>query len=259
MKTNPFSLATDGSNDEGLIKMNPLLVRFFDVNRGGVHVQLLDMCCSKSSTAEALFTKMSDALLENRIDWSGCIGISMDNTSVNMGRHNSIKTRIMQVNNSIYINGCPCHIVHNTAMKGSEKFNVECGFDVEDLLVDLFYWFDKSTKRKVELEEFCSFCDQDYRKIVKHVNTRWLSLECAVTRTLRMYQALCSYFLSQEAQPNRLERLIEWFTDPMTEVYLYFYQYALQSFVNFNKYLQREDPLISKLHDEINRFLKRIA
>ena len=36
-------------------------------------------------------------------------------------------------------------------------FMLESGFDVEDMLVDLFYWFDKSSKRKVELEEFCSF------------------------------------------------------------------------------------------------------
>ena len=34
MKNNPFSLATDGSNDSGLQKMNPLTVRIFDTNRG---------------------------------------------------------------------------------------------------------------------------------------------------------------------------------------------------------------------------------
>ena len=36
MKQNPFSLATDGSNDTGLQKMNPLTVRIFDTNRGCV-------------------------------------------------------------------------------------------------------------------------------------------------------------------------------------------------------------------------------
>ena len=33
----------------------------------------------------------------------------------------------------------------------------------------------------------------------------------------------------------------------------------LLSFVNFNKYLQREEPLILRLHDRILQFLKRIA
>ena len=46
------------------------------------------------------------------------------------------------------------------------------GFNVEDILVDIFYWFDKSSKREVDLEKFCSFCDQGHRKIIKHVCTR---------------------------------------------------------------------------------------
>ena len=33
------------------------------------------------------------------------------------------------------------------------------GFDVEDLLVDNYYYFDKSTKRNNELVEYCNFCD----------------------------------------------------------------------------------------------------
>ena len=30
MKTEPYALTTDGSNDKGLIKMNPLAVGYFD-------------------------------------------------------------------------------------------------------------------------------------------------------------------------------------------------------------------------------------
>ena len=49
-----------------------------------------------------------------------------------------------EVNNSISVSGCPCHIVHNTANKGAEMFMMESGFDVEDMLVDILYWFNKS-------------------------------------------------------------------------------------------------------------------
>ena len=37
MKTEPCALATDGSNDEGLIKMNPLTVRYFDTAKHSFH------------------------------------------------------------------------------------------------------------------------------------------------------------------------------------------------------------------------------
>ena len=115
MKKGQFSLAADGSNDEGLVKLNPFLIRLFDDGLDYVNVQLLDMCCSKSGTAEILFENISIAIRSNEIDWSSCVGLSLDNTSVNLSRPNSITTRMQAVNNSIYINSCLCYIVHNTA------------------------------------------------------------------------------------------------------------------------------------------------
>ena len=35
------------------------------------------------------------------------------------------------------------------------------------------------------LHSYCTFCDQEYRAVVKHVSTRWLSLEIAVERSLK--------------------------------------------------------------------------
>ena len=115
------------------------------------------------------------------MNWNNCVTIGMDNTSVNTGIHNSIKTRVLEKNSSVHVNGCPCHIVHNTAAKAAETFSEVAGFDIEDFLVDLYHYFDKSSKRKVTLEEFCLFCEQEYRKIIKYVSTTWLSLEAAVT------------------------------------------------------------------------------
>ncbi len=44
----------------------------------------------------------------------------------------------------------------------------------------------------------------------------------------------------------------------MTEVYL-FYQPALQTFVHFNKFLQREDPLIPIICAQMEPFLTKLA
>ena len=64
-------------------------------------------------------------------------------------------------------------MAHNAAHKGASSFAAISKFDVEDLVVDIFYWFDKSTKRKNELNEFCVFCDSKYRQVLKYVSTRW--------------------------------------------------------------------------------------
>lgn len=70
-------------------------------------------------------------------------------------------------------------------------------FNIEEMVIDLYYWFDKSTKRKANLVEYCTFCDTNYWEIVKHATTRWLSLERAVSRVLQQYAALKSYCLSE--------------------------------------------------------------
>lgn len=77
---------------------------------------------SSSSTAEGIFSKMQEALSKYDISWMNCIGISLDNTSVNMGCNNSIKTRIINVNPAVTVIGCPCHIVHNISCKAAEAY-----------------------------------------------------------------------------------------------------------------------------------------
>ena len=33
------------------------------------------------------------------------------------------------------------------------------------MIIDVYYWFDKSTKRKAELADYYTFCDVAYRDI----------------------------------------------------------------------------------------------
>ena len=121
----------------------------FDDNKGKVSAQLLDMGACKEGTAEALFNNIDSFLRENKINWENCVAVGLDNTAVNVGKKNSIMTRVLAKNKDIFINGCPCHIIHNTANKAAERFSEVSGFGVEDFLVDLFHWFNKSSKIKV--------------------------------------------------------------------------------------------------------------
>ena len=261
MKASPFSLLVDGSNDTGVEKMNPLTVKIFDITRQEVVTHLLDMCTTSGrdcGTAVAIFNKIDSALDRHDIPWQNCVGFGVDNTSVNIGLRHSIMTHVQQKNAECYFMGCPCHLVHNIAGHASEALQKSAGFDVEDLCVDVFYWFDKSTKRKGILREFCSFCDSDYREVVRYVSVRWLSLEKAVNRILQLYTSLQSYFKSEAESQARFKRLATAFEKPLTEVYLLFYQSVLPTFTQVNLLLQREDPNIYLVADAIRLFLKKL-
>ena len=118
MHSNPFAILIDGSSDTGIEEMNPMTVRIFDKS---VQVNFLVMCMVSSCTAEGLFSAM-EVFATNSLSWGNCVGLGVDNTSVNVGIPNSIKSRVLQKNPATYVMGCPCHIVHNTAGKAANAF-----------------------------------------------------------------------------------------------------------------------------------------
>ncbi|KAK0146582.1 Protein FAM200B [Merluccius polli] len=235
----------------GLEKMNPLTVRIFDTNKV-VH-RFLDMCTTTGQscgTAEVIYKKINETLQESNIPWRNCVGLSIDNAPVNTGAKNAIADRMLRENGSIYIHGCPCHIIHNTAKHAGQK--QISGFDPEDLTVDVGYWFKGSTNRKGYLAEFCDFHGSEYMEMLLHISVRWLSLERCITQILWQYGPLTSYFKSLNEKPPWFRRLVDAFSNPLTEVYLYlFFQATLLMFSTLNLLFQRERSSIFQLHGEV--------
>ena len=197
-------------------------------------------------------------LERNEIPWDHWIAFDVDNTNSNIGAKNSIKSRVTQLNPSIYFVGCPCHIIHNVAQKAAEAFGDLSGIDIEECCIDHFYWFDKSTKRKGQLDQYSIFCDTTYRGFIKHINVRWLSLQNAVERILQMFAATSSYFRSEEMAEARFTRLRKLYEHPMFEIQLFFFQAVLPVFTTFNLFLQRDAPQIYILHSQMQNLLKKL-
>ena len=174
--------------------------------------------------------------------------MSIDKNAM-VGKQNSVASRFLQKNPNIFIGGCPCHLAHITVGHANDAFSNAISTNVEDVCVDCFYWFDKSTKRKGKLVQYYEFCDQDYQSVLKHISVHWLSLERCIGRILKKYPSLKSYFLSEHFADERFRRLNRWFNDPLLEPALFFSQAAISIFANFNLLLQREEPTVHILKD----------
>ena len=109
------------------------------------------------------------------------------------------------------------------------------------------------------MKECYNFCDIDYQKFIKCISTWWLCTERCVNRELKKYQGLWSYFQSENEGDHRFVSLHETSSDPMIEVYMYFYQSVLPVFTNFSKFLRTEEPLIQFLYDEIQSFMNKLT
>jgi len=223
-----------------------------DSSTGRVTTAFLDFAVCNQATAENTFGKLDEKMKLYDIQWSRCIAFSSDNASVMLGRNNSIYTRIAESNQDVYPVGCACHLAHLCAKKAANQLSV----DVEELVIDLYYHFDKSSKRKEILKGYQEFCNVETRKILKHSSTRWLSLMKCLDRILRQYDALKSYFLSSASEEKSTDKnkkksmvaiLVEKLNDPITKVYMLFLHSVLPVFDSFTALLESEEPMIHKV------------
>ena len=105
-----------------------------------------------------------------------------------------------KINPDIIIAWCPCHILHNASCKASKAFSSPSGFGITDHCVDLFYWFDRSSKRKCILKEYYDFCDMEHANVIKLISTCCLCLEMCVNRDLKKFKGLKCYFCQRTFQ-----------------------------------------------------------
>ena len=134
--------------------------------------------------------------------------------------------------------------MHNISFHATKEFckQLHDNFNIEDLLVDIYFHFDRSSKGKNILVDFCAFCDNEYSKILQFSPVRWLGLSEYLARTLKLFPSLRSCFLSQDIKNGEriltpLDRLIDSFSNPMLQIYCTFLRSPLQR-------LQRSDPVV---------------
>ena len=108
---------------------------------------------------------------------------------------------------------------------------------VDELLVDIYYHFHNSFSRITALQEYAEFCSVEYKSVLKHCETRWLSLQRAIDRTLEIWDALLSYFTSHNdvEKPRTIFRVI---SNKFTKPWLTFLSNTLEVFNRFNKFFQ---------------------
>lgn len=86
-----------------------------------------------------------------------------------------------------------------------------------------------SSKRREEFKEFQDFAEVNQLDILKHCQTRWLSLQKVVDRVLDQFPALLSYFTSHAdvEKPGRVKRIQEQLANPLCKLSLQFLSFTL--------------------------------
>ena len=111
----PFTILCDGGNDNFEKKYFAIMVKFCLAK---VVTRFLDAPVCNIATGETLFTALSQV---RNIPWSNVIGFASDSASVMVGKRNSVLSRVIQQQPSVFSMGCVCHLSALCAAAGLKK------------------------------------------------------------------------------------------------------------------------------------------
>ena len=186
-----FSVLMDESNDK-TDKYCIILIRLFNTDEGVVRTSFIDMPIVNIGTAQNLFSALKKESLSSKgLDFSKCIALMSYTTNVMKGVRSGVQKLIKNECPNLLDVGCICHLADLTIKDGMKTLPI----DIDQLFIDVFYYFYHSNKRKQEFGDLWrSLFTSEPTTILKHCTTRWLSLLRCVNRYLAQLDGLKSYF-----------------------------------------------------------------
>ena len=168
-----FSVLSDGSTDNSVLERELVYVLF--LYQGKPRVTFLDIETPKSGDAKGILDFITKAFerigLENYTD--GLVGLNVDGASVNLGKHRVVATRLKEVAPWLIAVHCFNHRLElgvKDAFTGIKAFE-----DVDELLLKLYYFYQKSPKRLRDLRSFAEEFGESVPRPTKACGTRWIN------------------------------------------------------------------------------------
>ena len=260
LKTQPFTVSTDGSNDVGTNKLFPLVVRTYDSDLTVRSEVLALPKCDGSATGKKICQLITTEFEIHNIPPTNCLALGADNAPVMAGSKEGCYGNFLKSQPQAYFSGCVCHLIHIGARKGASCLPL----DVGQLLIDLYYYLDKSSKRQHSFKKWQLLHELKEQKIIKHVNTRWLSIQKCLPRVIESWDALYSFFKEEEknakgsAEKSTTGHLKHVFQSKTSKAYCIFLLDALEPFMSINTMLQTEQPLIQCTKSLLLKFFRQI-
>ena len=96
VKCRPFCLLFDEATDIGVVKSACMVIRTFDEEAGAVSSEFYMLAeLGKKANAQTLFAAVKSALMEDTVPFDNLLGFASDGVNAMLGRHNSVKTRLV--------------------------------------------------------------------------------------------------------------------------------------------------------------------
>ena len=257
-RSSPFNLLCDESNERGdSVKLLTVLIRLFEPQNANISTRHLDTIGINDLSANGIFSGLEETLKKYHLSFDKMVSFTSDTCNVMKGARGGVIAKLRTKQPNVLDVHCICHVV-NLCVKTAVK---AIPIKVDDLLVEIYYHFHHSVKRVASLCEYAEFCSTEFKSLVKHCETRWLSLGRAIQRTIHMWEPLYSYFCSHDdvEKVGKVRTIFRVLSDPLTKPWLLFLSNVLPVFDKFNKFFQTSSAsTIHKILGESERLLKTV-
>ena len=253
-----YTIHFDETTTAQMKKQMDVLIRYFSESEKEVKVRFLKALTFGHAKADTVTEELCKTIEGLGLPLQYLLSVCCDGPNVNKSIKKKLNVKLQEKfkRNLVETGPCQLHVVHNAFHKGVQAF----GDDIENLCIDLFYFFKTSPARREDLAEIQYKIGLDEVAFIRHGESRWLCLLPAVERVKDQLPALRKYFSKlAENDPkikanDRYRRIMRTVTSDDILVQLSFLQGMKHPFDQFLKFFQTEGPLIHMLFQQCSVF-----
>lgn len=270
-----FTLHFDETTTIQMKKQMDLLVRFYcspqmdSCKVGGVEVRFLASFTFGHAFGENVADAITTKLEQLNLPLAHLLSVSTDSPNVNKTVKRLLNNSVKQARGNgapglVDIGFCTIHVVSNSFRKAIEHY----GKALEDLIINLYYFFKSSSARREDFEKVQNDLGLDEQlHFIRHVQTRWLTLIDALERLAARYEAAVQFFIHFiPSQPQnkdvmaseRYKKIVTMLKDEETLVQLHFLISVKPVFDSYLRVFQTEGPLVHCLHQSMIDLIKML-
>ena len=257
-----YTIHYDETTNAQIQKQLDIKIRFWSVAQGKVQVHHLQSYLMGHATGAQLSQKLISAIHDNGLTLNCLQMLESDGPNVNKTVWNLVNEQVLQLpegnHGLIDIGTCNLHIFHNAFAKGLHEF----GNELSELVIDIHTWFKLSAARREDYQEVQESLGLPKKYFLKHVDSRWLTLQPALQRICEQIKGLEKYFSEESKKDAKVQsnprfiRIMRQLNSKETSAKMHFLISVADIFNSFLVNFQKEEPLIHILYDQFVSILK---
>ncbi|CAG9793612.1 unnamed protein product [Diatraea saccharalis] len=198
--------------------------------------------------------KRFDLRLEN------LMGLGTDNASVMVGVNNGVYIKLKEEIPHLILVRCLCHSLQLAVSAAAKEFLPR---NLEFIIRETYDWFSRSTSRQLLYKELYKTINDGQKplKIVQACQTRWLSIESAVSRVYTQWLELKTHFAIAKVHErcHTAKLLHSLYANEMNYAYISFLYPILIEINRVNKMFESKDTDHIKLYEKLTNLIDMLV